>query len=86
MVVLLNRLAYFSIPLGLVVFVRRRKDLAFNWIFLLFALFIVLCGTTYLFNIWALWQPLYRVDGVVKLVTGVVSLVLGEVEPLRRLF
>src|SRR5690606_24429420 len=31
-------LAYCSIPIALVVFVRRRRDLAFNWMFLLFAL------------------------------------------------
>ncbi len=71
---ILIALAYFSIPLALVYFVRRRRDLAFNWMFLLFALFIILCGTTHLFNVWALWQPMYRLDGVVKFLTGCISL------------
>src|SRR6476646_9768236 len=44
---LLIALAYFSIPVALVYFTRRRKDLAFHWMFLLFALFIVLCGMTH---------------------------------------
>jgi PAS domain S-box-containing protein len=70
---LMIALAYFSIPVALVYFARRRKDLAYHGMFFLFALFIVLCGTTHLFNVWALWQPLYRLDGIVKLLTGIVS-------------
>jgi PAS domain S-box-containing protein len=70
---LIIALSYFSIPIALVFFARRRQDLAFNWMFLLFALFIILCGTTHLFGVWALWQPLYRLDGVVKSVTAVAS-------------
>ena len=34
-------LAYFSIPITLVYFVRKRRDLPFNWMFLCFGLFIV---------------------------------------------
>jgi ribulose-5-phosphate 4-epimerase/fuculose-1-phosphate aldolase len=33
-------LSYFSIPVALAVFVRRCQDIAFNWIFMLFATFI----------------------------------------------
>ncbi len=67
-------LAYFSIPLALMYFVRKREDLAFNWMFVLFATFIVACGTTHVFGVLAIWKPYYRVDGVVKLLTGLVSL------------
>jgi PAS domain S-box-containing protein len=70
---LLIALAYFSIPIALLIFVRRRQDLAFNWMFLLFALFIILCGTTHLFGVWALWLPLYRLDGLIKAATAVAS-------------
>ncbi len=76
---LLIAFAYFSIPVALVVVARRRPELRYNWILVLFAAFILLCGTTHLFNIWALWQPLYRLDGVVKLVTGVVSVATAVV-------
>ena len=70
---LLIAMAYFSIPIALVYFAHRRKDLAYNWMVLLFAVFIVLCGTTHLFNVGALWLPFYRLDGAVKFVTGGVS-------------
>ena len=67
-------LAYYSIPIALYYFVRRRKDLSYNWMFLLFAAFILACGTTHVFNIIAIWHPVYRLDGVIKLLTGVISI------------
>lgn len=66
-------ISYFSIPIALVYFIRHRRDLAFTWIFWMFAAFILLCGTTHLIGMWDLWQPLYKIDGIVKFVTGVVS-------------
>jgi hypothetical protein len=39
--------AYFSIPIAIIRFVTGRKDIEFSWIFWLFALFIVACGTTH---------------------------------------
>jgi PAS domain S-box-containing protein len=72
---LLIAAAYFSIPFALVVFVKRRTDLAFNWMFYLFAAFILACGTTHLFSVLALWHPVYRLDGIVKLLTAAVSVV-----------
>jgi hypothetical protein len=39
-------LSYYSIPLALLYFVRRRVDLQFSWILLLFSAFIFACGTT----------------------------------------
>lgn len=65
--------AYYSIPLALLVFVRRRKDLAYRWIFVLFALFILACGTTHLLGAWTLWQPVYVLEGAVKAATAAVS-------------
>ncbi|HJK90282.1 MAG TPA: histidine kinase dimerization/phospho-acceptor domain-containing protein, partial [Polyangiaceae bacterium LLY-WYZ-15_(1-7)] len=66
-------LAYFTIPLALLVFVRRREDLAFRRVFLLFSAFILACGTTHLFDIVTVWTPMYRLEGVLKLVTALVS-------------
>ena len=66
-------LAYFSIPFTLVYFVRRRKDLEFNWMFVCFATFIVACGTTHLLEIWTIWQPVYWLSGAVKAVTAATS-------------
>jgi signal transduction histidine kinase/ActR/RegA family two-component response regulator len=66
-------LAYYSIPLALLYFVRRRTDLSFSWMFLCFAVFILACGTTHVMNIIAIWFSAYRVDGLVKLGTAIVS-------------
>jgi signal transduction histidine kinase/ActR/RegA family two-component response regulator len=67
-------MAYFSIPIALVYFIRRRRDFTFGWIFAMFAAFILLCGTTHVFGAWAIWQPLYKIEGLVKLTTGLVSI------------
>jgi signal transduction histidine kinase len=65
--------AYYSIPITLIYFVRRRKDLQFNWIFVCFALFIVACGTTHLMEIWNIWHPTYWLSGTIKGVTALAS-------------
>jgi len=70
---LLITAAYFSIPVALIVFVRRRTDLAFNWMFKMFAMFIFACGMTHLIGVLDIWHPLYKIDGLLKLYTGIVS-------------
>lgn len=66
--------AYFTIPVLLFELVRRRKRLTYHWLFWMFAAFILLCGTTHLLGVITVWNPMYRFDGVVKLMTGVVSM------------
>jgi hypothetical protein len=68
-------LAYYSIPITLVYFVRKRKDLSFNWIFICFALFIVACGTTHVMEIISIWHPLYWLSGLIKAVTAATSII-----------
>ncbi len=53
--------AYMIIPLTLVELVRRRRDLVFNWMFIMFGVFIMACGFTHLLGAWNLWQ--YRRPG-----------------------
>ncbi|RVT91160.1 ATP-binding protein [Sphingomonas crocodyli] len=65
--------AYFSIPLALIAFVRRRRDIAFGGIFWLFALFITACGATHVMNIWNLWHGDYAAEAIVKAVTALAS-------------
>lgn len=67
-------LAYVSIPATLVYFVRRRKDLPFDWMFMCFGVFIVSCGLTHLMEVWTLWNPSYWLSGGVKVVTAIASL------------
>lgn len=72
-------LAYYSIPLALLYFVRKRSDLTFRWIFVWFAVFILACGTTHVMNIVAMWYAAYRFDGVLKLFTAVVSIITAGI-------
>lgn len=65
--------AYFSIPLVLIVLVRRRADIAFGWVFWLFAVFITACGLTHVMAIWTLWNGSYGVEALIKVVTAVAS-------------
>jgi diguanylate cyclase (GGDEF)-like protein len=67
-------LAYFSIPVILLFFARRRRDLPFPGIFAMFGLFIVACGLTHVFDIWTIWHPTYWLSGGVKAFTAFVSL------------
>jgi len=66
-------LAYVSIPLTLLHLVRRRADMPFNWIVLLFATFIVSCGATHWIEVWTVWHPDYWLAGAVKVVTAIAS-------------
>ncbi len=68
-------LAYYSIPITLVYLARKRRDLAFQWMFLMFGAFILGCGTTHLMGILTLWIPSYWLDGGIKLATAVSSIV-----------
>ena len=66
-------LAYFTIPITLVYFARRRRNLAFPWMFLCFAVFITACGITHVIEVWCIWRPLYWLAGIIKGVTAGVS-------------
>jgi signal transduction histidine kinase len=66
-------LAYYSIPFVLFSFARKRRDLSFSWIFVAFGAFILACGTTHLMSVWTIWNPTYRLDGVIKAITAVAS-------------
>ena len=68
-------LAYFTIPVSLVWFIRKRRDLPFSWIFVCFGVFIVACGATHLMEIWNLWHASYWLAGVIKAVTAGASIV-----------
>jgi signal transduction histidine kinase/ActR/RegA family two-component response regulator len=66
--------AYYAIPFSLYYLVHeRRKEIPYPGIILMFAAFIVLCGTTHVMEIWTVWHPDYRVAGALKALTGVTS-------------
>ncbi|MED5509322.1 MAG: ATP-binding protein [Pseudomonadota bacterium] len=66
-------LAYFSIPLGIIFFVRQKDDITFKPVYYLFAGFITACGITHLMGIITLWFPIYYIEGVFKALTAIVS-------------
>jgi signal transduction histidine kinase/ActR/RegA family two-component response regulator len=68
-------LSYFSIPFALAYFVFKRRDVEFGWIFWAFAIFIMACGFTHVFSIYTLWVPAYGLEGLVKAVTAIASLI-----------
>ena len=67
--------AYFSIPFALALLLGKRRDIEFNWIFWAFAIFIMACGFTHVFAIYTLWVPVYGIEGLVKALTAVASIV-----------
>jgi len=67
-------LAYYSIPIMLFYFVYKRSDTPFQWVFLMFGMFIIACGTNHFMAVWTLWHPDYWLSGGIKLVTAFVSL------------
>jgi len=70
---LLTGISYYAIPLVLFEVVHKRKELLFRRVAILFVLFITACGTTHLLAILTVWQPMYRLEGLVKAVTAAAS-------------
>jgi PAS domain S-box-containing protein len=62
--------AYFAIPIALLCFVRKRRDIPFGWMFGLFGVFIVACGSTHVMEVWNLWHANYWLAGVIKAITA----------------
>jgi signal transduction histidine kinase/CheY-like chemotaxis protein len=67
--------SYFSIPVALSIFVYKRRDVDFGWIFWAFALFITACGFTHVLSIITLWVPVYGIEGLIKAITALASIV-----------
>lgn len=67
-------LAYFLIPVALMYFVRKRRDIPFGWMFVCFGVFIAACGATHVMEVWTLWAPAYWLSGGVKVITAIASL------------
>ncbi|XP_047327246.1 ethylene receptor-like [Impatiens glandulifera] len=69
-------LAYFSIPLELIYFVKKSAVFSYRWVLVQFGAFIVLCGATHLINLWTFGMHTRTVAIVMttaKVLTAVVS-------------
>jgi len=70
---IITGISYYVIAGFLVYFVFIRRDVPFNWIFILFGLFIFTCGTTHLMSAWTVYVPSYWMEGGFKGLNAVVS-------------
>src|ERR1700689_4700207 len=66
-------LSYYCIPVILIYFIRKNRDLPFNRIFWMFGTFILACGTTHVMEIWNVWHGNYLLAGAIKAITAAVS-------------
>nr|Q9ZWL6.1 RecName: Full=Ethylene receptor; AltName: Full=PE-ETR1 [Passiflora edulis]BAA37136.1 ethylene receptor [Passiflora edulis] len=69
-------LAYFSIPLELIYFVKKSAVFPYRWVLVQFGAFIVLCGATHLINLWTFTmhsRTVATVMTIAKVLTAVVS-------------
>lgn len=69
-------LAYFSIPLELIYFVKKSAIFPYRWVLVQFGAFIVLCGATHLISLWTFTAHSRTVAVVLttaKVLTAVVS-------------
>ena len=77
--------SYASIPFFLIIFLRKRKDMPFTWIFFLFGLFILACGTTHIMHVIGLWWPVNwwqaTVDTLCAIASVATAIVLWPVLP-----
>lgn len=72
-------LAYFSIPIALAFVAVRRPDLKYGWVAYLFVAFILACGATHVMSIFTLWVPAYGIEGLIKLVTAILSVATAAI-------
>src|SRR6266481_817484 len=71
--------SYFSIPVALSIFVSKRRDVDFGFIFWAFALFIMACGFTHVLSIITLWVPVYGIEGLIKALTALASIITAVI-------
>lgn len=66
--------AYFAIPITILLYLSRKQAEVFQpRLFWLFSAFIFTCGTTHLVEAVIFYQPYYRLSGLMKALTAVVS-------------
>jgi light-regulated signal transduction histidine kinase (bacteriophytochrome) len=53
---------------------NKRAIVKFQKVYILFASFILLCGSTHFIDAMMFWIPMYRFNALLRLITGIVSL------------
>jgi PAS domain S-box-containing protein len=76
-------LSYYCIPVVLIYFVHKNRDIPFNRIFWMFGSFILAYGTTHLMEIWNFWHGSYLLAGALKGITaGLLIPLVPKAKPL----
>jgi len=65
--------SYFLISLALWYFARKREDLPFKRLFIIFGVFVMSCGMTHLVAIWTIWQPNFWFHASTKVIVAALS-------------
>jgi PAS domain S-box-containing protein len=65
--------AYFAIPLIIIRYISKKHDARFIRVYFLFAGFILACGSTHFFDAITFWFPVYRINALVRAITGILS-------------
>ena len=65
--------AYFSIPVVILRYIAKKQGVRFIRLYFLFAAFILACGATHLLDAVAFWFPAYRLNALVRFITGILS-------------
>jgi len=68
-------LVFFSIPLAVFSYVRKRGDTSPDWLVWVFCAFILACAITYALDAWTLWHPDYGLLAIAKLCTAALSII-----------
>ena len=74
--------SYFAIPAVLFYLARKYRIKRLSKIFVVYGLFILGCGVTHVFDVVTVWYAnywVYFVDGIVRALTGLVSLLAAYV-------
>ncbi|CAN5764655.1 hypothetical protein BH09PSE5_BH09PSE5_35990 [soil metagenome] len=66
--------SYFSIPIAIGVFVKKRNDRSITPVAWLFCVFIFACGITHVMDVWTIWSPDYGLQTLTKVITALLSL------------
>ena len=65
--------ALFSIPVALLWFVNKRRDVPFQGVLLWFSAFLVACGATHFLAAWNVWHDAYWLAAMVKAVAAITA-------------
>jgi len=65
--------AYLILPAQLFYIYVKRRDFDFSWVFIVIAFFGVWCSLTHIMNAVVFFYPVYWLEGIINVITGVVS-------------